>query len=219
MACPHLDVRRPAPGRRGAKLGGKPKRRLVPSGRSQAGGRPDGPATRGRTHRSERVDWRFDRDRRRSSGPVLVAWPRPDVRRRRSRRGSKLQAKARGRPFHPGATGERQSGRVKYLNLRLMSRYGQLRRWDAVAEYRDWPLRSGRRRLGSPLSRGEHRRPRGTEGTHPARSSCVRNAVTPVEVRTAMSGKPTVRNAQFLGGNVMAEKQTPAAETQQETGT
>ena len=25
MACPHLDVRCPAPGRRGAKLGGKPK--------------------------------------------------------------------------------------------------------------------------------------------------------------------------------------------------
>ena len=25
MACPHLDVRRPALGRRGAKLGGKPK--------------------------------------------------------------------------------------------------------------------------------------------------------------------------------------------------
>ena len=145
----------------------------------QARGRSDGSATRGRTHRSERVDWRFDRDRRRSSGPVLVAWPRPDVRRRRPRRGSKHQAKAQGRPSHPGATGERQSGRVKYLNLRPMSRYGQLRRWDAVAEYRDWPLRSGRRRLGSPLSRGEHRRPRGTGGTHPARSSCVRKVVTP----------------------------------------
>ena len=132
---------------------------------------------------SERVDWRFDEYRRRSSGPVLVAWPRPDVRRWRSRRGSKHQAKAQGRPFHPGATGERQIGRVKNLNLRLMSRYGQLRRWDAVAEHRDWPLGSGRRRLGSPPSREEHRRPRDTGGTHPGRSSCVRNAVTPVEVR------------------------------------
>ena len=129
-----------------------------------ARGRPDGFATRGRTHWSEHVDWRFDRDRRRCSRSVLVAWPRPDVRRWCSRRGSKHQAKARGRPFHPGATGERQSGRVKNLNLRLMSRYGQLRRWDAVAEHRDWSLRSGRRRLRSPLSWEEHRRPRDTGG-------------------------------------------------------
>jgi hypothetical protein len=132
---------------------------------------------------SEHVDWRIEQYRRRSSGPVLVAWPRPDVRRWRSRRGSKHQAKAQGRPFHPGATGERQIGRVKNLNLRLMSRYGQLRRWDAVAECKDWPLRSGRRRLGSPPSREEHRCPRDTGGTHPGRSSCVRNAVTPVAVR------------------------------------
>jgi hypothetical protein len=182
-------------------------------------GRPDGPATRGRTHRSERVDWRFDDYRRRSSGLVLVAWPRPDVRRWRSRRGSKHQAKAQGRPFHPGATGERQIGRVKNLNLRPMSRYGQLRRWDAVAEHKDWPLGSGRRRLGSPSSRGEHRRPRGTGGTHPGRSSCVRNAVTPVGVRAATSGKPTARKAQPPGGNLMTEKRMPAVERQQETGT
>jgi hypothetical protein len=168
---------------------------------------------------SERVDWRFDEYRRRSSGPVLVAWPRPDVRRWRSRRGSKHQAKAQGRPFHPGVTGERQIGRVKNLNLRLMSRYGQLRRWDAVAEPRDWPLGSGRRRLGSPPSREEHRRPRDTGGTHPGRSSCVRNVVTPVEVRAATSGKPTARKAQPLGGNLMAEKRMPAVERQQETGT
>ena len=38
---------------------------------------------------------------------------------------------------------------------------------------------SGRRRLGSASVRDEHRRPRGIEGTHPGRSSCVRNAVTP----------------------------------------
>ena len=206
MAWPHLDVRCPALGRRGAKLGGKPKRRLVPSGRSRARGRPDGSATRGRTHMSERVDWRFDGYRRRSSGLVLRAWPRPDVRRWRSRRGSKHQAKAQGRPFHPGATGERQIGRVKNLNLRLMSRYGQLRRWDAGAEPKDWPLGSGRRWLGSPPSRGEHRRPRDTGGTHPDRSSCVRNAVTPVGVRRCSAGQPTVRKAQPLGGNVMTEK-------------
>jgi hypothetical protein len=141
------------------------------------------------------------------------------VRRWCSRRGSKHQAKAQGRPFHPGATGERQIGRVKNLNLWLMSRYDQLRRWDAVAEYKDWPLRSGRRRLGSPPSRDEHRCPRDTGGTHPDRISCVRNAVTPVEVRAATSGKPTVRKAQSLGGNLMAEKRTPVVERQQETGT
>ena len=170
-------------------------------------GKPStGPATRGRTYMSEHVDWRFDEYRRRSSGPVLGAWPRPDVRRRRPRRGSKHQAKAQERPFHPGATGERQIGRVKNLNLWLMSREDELRRWDAAAEYRDWPLRSGRRRLRSPLNREEHRRPRGTGGTHPGRSSCVRNAVTPVGVRCCLTGKPTVRKAQSLGGNLMAEK-------------
>ena len=155
---------------------------------------------------SEHVDWRFDEYRRCSSGSVLRAWPRPDVRRWRSRRGSKHQAKAQGRPFHPGATGERQIGRVKNVNLWLMSREDELRRWDAVAEYRDWPLRCGRRRLGSPLNREEHRRPRDTGGTHPGRSSCVRNVVTPVEVRAATSGKPTARKAQPLGGNLMTEK-------------
>jgi hypothetical protein len=219
MACPHPDVRRPALGRRGAKLGAKPK-----GGPFHPGGHRRGEDRKGLRREvarilSERVDWRFEQDRRRSSGPVLVAWPRPDVRRRRPRRGSKHQAKAQGRPSHPGATGERQSGRVKHLNLRPMSRYGQLRRWEVVAEHRDWPLRSGRRRLGSPLSRDEHRRPRGTGGTHPARSSCVRNVVTPVGVRAATPGKPTVRKAHSPGGNLMTEKRTPAVERHQETGT
>ena len=144
VAWPRSDVRRRRP-RRGSKLRQKPEDPCSIQG-SQARGRLDGSATRGRTHMSEHVDWRFDQDRRRSSGLVLRAWPRPDVRRRRSRRGSKHQAKAQGRPFHPGATGERQSGRVKNLNLWLMSRYGQLRWWNAGAEYKDSPLRSGRRR-------------------------------------------------------------------------
>ena len=150
-------------------------------------------------------------------GSCSMAWPRPDVRRWRSRRGSKHQAKAQGRPFHPGATGERQTGRVKYLNLWLMSRYGQPRVMDAGAGRRDWPLRSGRRRLGSAPSRGEHRRPRDTGGTLPGRSSCMRNAVTPVEVRCCWAGQPTVRKAQSLGGNLMTEKRMPAAERHRET--
>jgi hypothetical protein len=152
-------------------------------------------------------------------GSCSMAWPRPDVRRWRSRRGSKHQAKAQGRPFHPGATGERQTGRVKTLNLWLMSRYGQLRWWVGVAGRRDWPLRSGRRRSGNAPDRDEHRRPRDTGGTHPGRSSCMRNAVTPVEVRSWWAGQPTVRKAQSLGGNLMTEKRMPAAERQRETGT
>ena len=140
-------------------------------------------ATRGRTNVSERVDGGSPFGEGVVPGSCSTARPRPDVRRWCSRRGAKHQAKAQGRPLHPGATGERQIGRVKYLNLWLMSRYGQPRRWDAAAGRRDWPQRSGRRRLGSALSREEHRRPRDTGGTHPGRSSCVRNAVTPVEVR------------------------------------
>ena len=218
MACPRPDVRRrlwPA----GCEAQAESPRAARSIRGPQVRGRPDGSATRGRTHMSEHVDWRFDEYRRRCSGLVLRARPRPDVRRRRSWRGSKHQAKAQGRPFHPGATGERQIGRVKNLNLWLMSRYGQLRRWDAEAEYKDWSLRSGRRRLGSPPSREEHRCPRDTGGTHPGRSSCVRNAVTPVGVRAATSGKPTVRKAQRSGGNLMIEKRMPAVERRQETGT
>ncbi len=218
---------RPAPRRRPAfsapSATATPSKRQAVKGRREGGRPPEvsarqcraaqralttpyGPATRGRTHMSEHVDWRFDEYRKRSSGSVLRAWPRPDVRRWRPRRGSKHQAKAQGRPFHPGATGERQTGRVKNLNLRLMSRYGELRRWEAAAGRKDWPLGSGRRWLRSPLSREEHRRPRGTGGTHPGRISCVRNAVTPVGVRAIMSGKPTARKAQSPGGNLMTEK-------------
>jgi hypothetical protein len=39
----------------------------------------------------------------------------------------------------------------------------------------------------------------------------------PVWVQIFGSGKPTVRKAQFLSGNRMTKKRTPAAETQQET--
>jgi hypothetical protein len=88
-----------------------------------------------------------------------------------------------------------------------------------VAGCKDWSLRSGRRRLETKGQPGEYRRPRGIGGTHPGRSSCVRNAVNPVGVRTIVSGQPTVRKAQPPGGNRMTEKRTPAVERQQETGT
>ena len=54
-------------------------------------------------------------------------------------------------------------------------------------------------------------------GTHPGRSSCVRNVVTPS--RSGCAGKPTVRKAQLPGGNRMTKKRMPAAERQRETGT
>jgi hypothetical protein len=57
---------------------------------------------------------------------------------------------------------------------------------------------------------------------HPPRSQLTRaERGNPVEVRSALgrAGKPTVRNAQILGGNRMTEKRMPAAERRQETGT
>jgi hypothetical protein len=78
------------------------------------------------------------------------------------------------------------------------------------------PLRCGRRRPGSGPGRDEHRCPRGTEGAHPDRSSCVRNVVTP-SGSGPRSGKPTARRAQLPGGNRMTEKQMPAAERRRET--
>ena len=87
-----------------------------------------------------------------------------------------------------------------------------------VAGCRDVPLRSGRRGLVIVASPGEHRRPRDIEGCHPGRCSCVRNVETPSGSGSCWrAGKPTVRNAQFLGGNRMTKKRMPAAETQRET--
>ncbi len=73
---------------------------------------------------------------------------------------------------------------------------------------RDWPWQSGRRRSRRRLGREEHRRPRGREGTHPGRSSRVRNAVTPSGSGRAFgtSRNPTARRAQLPGGNRMTEK-------------
>ena len=83
-------------------------------------------------------------------------------------------------------------------------------------------MAAGKRRVlvGEATRPGEHHRPRVIGGTHPGRSSCVRNAVTPSgSGRLVLPGKPTVRKAQSLGGNRMIEKRMPAAERQQETGT
>ena len=68
------------------------------------------------------------------------------------------------------------------------------------------------------LGLGEHHRPRAIEGALPGRVLCVRNVETP-SGSGLRTGKPTVRRAQFLGGNRMTKKPMPAAETQREAET
>jgi hypothetical protein len=65
-------------------------------------------------------------------------------------------------------------------------------------------LAAGKRQAlaGHGIWPGEHRRPRGREGTHPGRISKVRNVETP-SGSGRMPGKPTVRKAQLPGGNRM----------------
>jgi hypothetical protein len=66
---------------------------------------------------------------------------------------------------------------------------------------------------------GEHHRPRSREGTHPDRSSCVRNAETPPGSSPAVvvAGGLTVRDADRPGGRRMTKKRMPVAERRQET--
>jgi hypothetical protein len=81
-------------------------------------------------------------------------------------------------------------------------------------------LAAGKRRVpvGEATRPGEHHLSSGYRG-HPPRSQLVRaERGNPVWVRFLGTGKPTVRRAQFLGGNRMTEKRMPAAERQQETG-
>jgi hypothetical protein len=53
---------------------------------------------------------------------------------------------------------------------------------------------------------------RGREGTQSGRVSHVRNVGTPSGPRHRWRGKPTVRKAEFLGGNRMPKKRMPVAE-------
>jgi hypothetical protein len=152
-------------------------------------------------------------------GPCSTACPRPDVRRPVLPGGVRSSGESpRAARSIRAATGEGNDRTGELREPPLMPRKAEPSRWDAIAGCKDWPLRSGRRRSSSRLGREEHRRPRGRGGTHPGRSSCVRNAVTPS--RSGLwSGKPTVRKAQSPGGNRMTEKRMPAAERQRETGT
>src|SRR5215212_6950039 len=70
----------------------------------------------------------------------------------------------------------------------------------AVAE-RQAPVGHVLRPGGAPPSPGYR-------GTHPGRSSCVRNAVTPSRSGASLGvfGKPTVRRAELLGGHRMTRE-------------
>ena len=150
-----------------------------------------------------------------------MACPHPGVRRRLLVGGVRSSGESpSGGPFHPGGRGRGEDRTGELLEPSLMPREAEPREmgcWSGVqglaAEKRQAPA-------GHAHSvRDEHRRPRGIEGTHPGRSSRVRNAVTPSRSGASWAGKPTVRRAQLLGGNRMTEKRMPAAERRRETGT
>jgi hypothetical protein len=65
----------------------------------------------------------------------------------------------------------------------------------------------------------EHRRLRDTEDALPQPGLMRAVCGNPVRVRCIIGciGKPTVRRAQFLGGNRMPKKRMPVAEKQQES--
>ena len=70
-------------------------------------------------------------------------------------------------------------------------------------------LAAGKRQVtaGHGIRPGEHRRPRGREGTQPGRISKVRNVVTPSgSGRQVAAGKPTAMKAQLPGGNRLTRK-------------
>jgi hypothetical protein len=81
-------------------------------------------------------------------------------------------------------------------------------------------LAAGKRQAlaGHGIRPGGHRRPRGRGGTHSGRISQARNVGTPSGSGRQAPGQPTVRKAQFPGGNRMTREATPVAERQQETG-
>ena len=151
-------------------------------------------------------------------GSCSVAWPRPDVRRWCSRRGSKHQAKAQGRPFPSGGyrreadrTGEALEP-LADVSLRSALPVG---RWSGAqglaAEKRQAPAEERAQSGRAPSSSGHRRHPPRSQLVHAKRGNPRRGP--------ALAGKPTVRKAQSLGGNLMTEKRRPAAERQRETGT
>ncbi len=152
-----------------------------------------------------------------------MACPHLDVRRRPLVGGVRSSGESRsGGPFHPGGRGRGEDRTGELLEPSLMPREGALARWDVLwARTQGLAVEKRQAPVKETTWPGEHRRPRGREGTQPGRSSCVRNAVTPSRsgAPSGVSGKPTARGAQLLGGNRMTEKRMPAAERRRETGT
>ena len=157
------------------------------------------------------------RCRRRSPRPVLDGLA-PPWRASLANGGVRSSGKSRRVPVPSGGhrQGEDRTGESR--EPPLMSRYGEPRRWVAVAG-----CRAGR---WEAAGAGRGVRPAGKSTAVPG----VQEAPTPVVSRACgtwkprrgpalvVAGKPTVRKAQLPGGNRMTEKRMPVAERQQETG-
>ena len=95
------------------------------------------------------------------------------------RRGAKPEGKPKGGPFHPGGhrRGEDRTGQL--LEPSSMPREAKPRTMGCRSGVQGLAAEKRRVPVKETTWPGEHRRPRGREGTHPGHSSCVRNAVTP----------------------------------------
>ena len=67
------------------------------------------------------------------------------------------------------------------------------------------PLGSGGCRTSNARRPGEHHRPRGTEGAHSVRVSCMWNVETP-SGSSRETGRRTVRDVELPGGNRMTRE-------------
>ncbi len=90
------------------------------------------------------------------------------------------QAQGCGSIQRPQAKGK--TGRVNTREPSMMLRCGKPADGMVQVGSRHWPLGSGRRRPGTRCRSGEHRRPRGREGTHPVVLARVEGG-NPVAVR------------------------------------
>jgi hypothetical protein len=104
----------------------------------------------------------------------------------------------------PVPSGDRGRGEDRTGELRessLMPREGTLVDGSLVAGMEGLAAEERQVPVKETTWPGEHHCPRGREGTHPGRSSCVRNAVTPSRSgQKSLLGKPTARRAELLGG-------------------
>lgn len=139
-------------------------------------------------------------------GPVLMARPHPDVR-RRQRRGAELRGEAQGRPFHPGATGKGKTGRVDASEPSLMPRYVEPRVDGSPTGVQG--LAAGKRQVAAGDSAPVVRAPPspGSRG-HPTRSQLDRaeRGIPMGSRRLMLSGRPTARKAETPSGERMTRE-------------